>query len=377
VIAAPAVEGVVAAFERWLHMPDLSPVYAALGTIAANRLDGVPVWLLLVGPPSGGKTEILQSLVALDDVHPTAVLSEAALLSGTPRKEAAAEAKGGLLREIGDFGIILTKDFGSLLSMRHDARAPVLAALREVYDGSWTRHVGSEGGRKLHWEGKAGFVGGCTPTIDRQYAVVAAMGDRFILFRMPRTDAERQAETALAHDGDAEATMHRELRDAVRSVFTGDLVPARGLTDEEREELVRLAVLVARCRSSVERDPHSREIELVPDPEGPARLAKGLERLFAGLLAVDTDEEVARAVVRKAALDSMPALRRSVIEALTGSDDVLTTTAVAERVLHPSGTTRRALEDLAAHGVLVRHPGGDGKADLWEPSAWLRERWGP
>ena len=31
-----------------------------------------------------------------------------------------------------------TQDFGSVLSMHREARAAVLAALREVYDGSWT-----------------------------------------------------------------------------------------------------------------------------------------------------------------------------------------------------------------------------------------------
>ena len=39
------------------------------------------------------------------------------LLSGTPKKQHAAGAKGG------------------------------------PYDGSWTRHIGSDGGRTLHWHG--------------------------------------------------------------------------------------------------------------------------------------------------------------------------------------------------------------------------------
>jgi hypothetical protein len=69
----------------------------------------------------------------------------------------------------------------------------------------------------------------------------------------------------------------------------------------------------------------------------------------------------------------MPALRRAVIDVLVDSGPPLSTTAVAETVLHPTQTTRRALEDLAAHGVAVRYPQGQGKADLWGASDWLRE----
>jgi hypothetical protein len=180
---------VVLSFERWLYLPDTSPLLALLGTVAANLLPGDPLWLMLVSPPGGGKTELLNAIDGLPNVHPAATLTEGALLSGTPGREREAGSKGGLLREIGDFGIILCKDFGSVLSMNRDARAAVLAGLREIYDGSWTRHVGTGGGRTLHWQGKVGLVGGCTPTIDRHHAVMGAMGERFLLFRLPEVTA--------------------------------------------------------------------------------------------------------------------------------------------------------------------------------------------
>ena len=89
-------------------------------------------------------------------MHQAATLTEGALLSGTSKRETAARARGGRLREIGDFGILLVKDFGSILSLNKDTRGPILQGLREVYDGEWTRHVGTDGGRSLHWQGKIG-----------------------------------------------------------------------------------------------------------------------------------------------------------------------------------------------------------------------------
>src|SRR5207248_4679944 len=56
-------------------------------------------------------------------------------------------------------------------------------------------------------------------------------------------------------------------------------------------------------------------------------------------------------IVRKAALDSMPALRRSVLEELHRAEAATDTNAVAKAVRYPSSTTRRALEDLTAHEI--------------------------
>ena len=185
---------------------------------AANRMDGDPVWLMVVGPPSGGKTESIIAIATLPDVRLGATLTEAALLSGTPKKQSV--GKGGLLREIGAFGILVLKDFTSILSMNRDQRGQLLAALREIFDGSWTRHVGADGGRTLEWSGKLGLIAGCTAAIDSHHAVMSVMGERFLLYRLPRIDPAKQAERALANAGQVRV-MRKELAVAVRQLFTG------------------------------------------------------------------------------------------------------------------------------------------------------------
>ena len=94
----PDLASVVDLFQRTMWLPDPGVVHLVLGTVAANRLPGDPLWLLLVGPPSSGKTEILGSLCELAEVHPVSTFTEAGLLSGSP---AGAGATGGLLREVG------------------------------------------------------------------------------------------------------------------------------------------------------------------------------------------------------------------------------------------------------------------------------------
>jgi hypothetical protein len=360
-----------AEFRRWLHLPNTGALDVVLATIAANIVDGDPTWVLLVGPPGGGKGELLNAVSGLPDVHPTATLTEAALLSGTPKREQEKGAKGGLLREIGDFGIVVCKDFGSVLSMNRDARALVLAALREVYDGAWTRHVGTDGGRTLHWQGKVGLVGGCTPAIDRAHGVMGAMGERFVLYRLPEVDPDTQARTALRHAG-REKTMRAELAQAASAVLSNVHAP-RQRTGDETQRLIALATFTVRARSAVERDGYSREIELVLPPEAPTRLVIVLDRLLAGLDAIGCDRDQALAIVHKAALDSVPALRLAALAALHACDD-LDTNAIADAVRHPASTTRRALEDLNAHGLVELERQGEGKAHRWSLSDFARTR---
>lgn len=367
--AQTALAAAVAAFARWLHLPCPDSVYAVLGAYAANKLPGDPVWLMVVGATSGGKTELIQPLAALPDVYPSATLTEAALLSGTPQKEQASNARGGLLRELGDFGVLLNKDFGSVLSMNRDARAQTLAALREVYDGSWTRRLGTDGGKTLSWRGKAGLIAACTPTIDRHHAVIGALGERFLLYRLPEINEDDQARRALRVAG-RENDMRADLEAAVAAVFGTGSLPVPATSDVDNERLIALATFAARCRSAVERDGYSREIELAV-PEAPARLVKVLGRFRAGLLAIGVPPPDAWRVTRSAALDCIPALRLDVVRILS-AEGALSLHRVAEQVRPSQQTTRRALEDLESHGVAARSK--SGKSDSWELTDWARER---
>src|SRR5687767_1895403 len=50
---------------------------------------GDSLWPMLAGTSSGGNTEILLSVCGLPHVHMAATLTEAALLSGTPKRDPA------------------------------------------------------------------------------------------------------------------------------------------------------------------------------------------------------------------------------------------------------------------------------------------------
>jgi hypothetical protein len=347
-----------------------------LATYVINQMETDQVWLLVVGSPSGGKTAALSILNDLPHTISVSTLSQGSLLSGSPKREKGPDSTGGILRELGPFGTIICKDFTSILSMNRDNQAGVLAALREIYDGSWTRTFGTDGGKKETWQGRATIIGAVTQKIDQSHEVMALMGERFLLLRL-RTNDElslRMTRTAL-EDGpggkEARDSLARLAKAIVGLVnFQGEIEP---LPRQMRDNLTTLADLISQCRSAVERNGHTREIEGVPFREEGPRLARQLASLYRGLLLIGNTEQEAWEKVRRVGLDSMPELRRRAIQALQGCSGPEKTSVIAKSCNCPTTTTRRALEDLAYLGLLHRTGSEYHEAETWELTERTRE----
>jgi hypothetical protein len=365
------VEGTYA---RWLHDGDKVTTRVVHAVYVANMvLDGDPVWMMLVGGSGQGKTERVAPLAIMPHVELASTLSgEAALLSATARKDRAEHAHGGLLRRVGDRGILVVKDFTSILEMDRTARGQVLAALREVYDGRWDREVGAEGGQTLTWQGKCGFLSGCTAAIDRAHTVMNDMGPRSLFLRLPAAKLDIVAGSALDHMG-RETAMRAELATATAGLLTHLPGQPHPVDTDVRAALIGVASLVSQARSPVHRD-WKGEIELVGDAEAPTRIIKQLGQIWRACGVLGLGRADSWEVVRRCALDSIPKLRGAVIRYLSAHPGQSDTTTVGTGVVHPTRTVRRALEDLEAHGVVDRESAGQGYADRWELSERAR-RW--
>jgi hypothetical protein len=286
---------------------------------------------------------------------------EAALLSGTPAKDRAEGATGGLLKRVGDRGLLVLKDFTTIVAMQRDKRGQILAALREIYDGYWYRDIGGEGGTRLEWHGKLGMVMCCTTAYDRAHAVLSELGDRFVLIRLADTGPEDGMRAAL--DG---AGQEDEAREALAVAVAGLLGhdpehPALDASGQDKDRLAALANFITQARSPVARD-YRGEIELVMDREGPYRFGKQLYALWRGCGLLGLDHEQAWEVVARVARDSLPKLRWRVLAALAKGEE-LSTNEVSRAVWHPKQSTKRTLEDLVAHRVVARRT--EGREDRW------------
>jgi len=158
------------------------------------------------------------------------------------------------LRQIGERGTLIVKDVTTILSMDRTARGQVLAALREIYDGTWIRQVGTDGGRAIPWVGRIAFIGAVTTAWDTHHAVVATMGDRFVLLRTSSREGRIRAGRQAIRNTGSEKLMRAELAAAVAGVITGIDGHGVDLTDGETDRLLAAADLVTLARTAVEYD---------------------------------------------------------------------------------------------------------------------------
>lgn len=355
-----------AVFRKWLGDDyDTDTMLAALVTAAVERLDGDPLWLLVISGSGNAKTETVQALDGIGAIVTSSLSSEAALLSATSKRDKAKDATGGLLRKIGDRGVLVVKDVTSILSMDRNLRGQVLAALREVYDGRWCREVGTDGGQTIEWAGRLAVVGAVTTAWDTHHSVIATMGDRFVLIRSDSSEnASRLAagRKAIGNTGD-ETTMRSELAAAAAGVIAGMSHDPVSLTDDETEVLLMAANLVTLARTGVEYD-YSGNVIDAHAPEMPTRFAKQLAQLVRGAVAIGLNRAGALRLAIRCARDSMPPLRLAIVDYLAMNPDS-STQDIRKRIGKPRNTVDRQLQALHMLGVLTcdeREYGVDGRS---------------
>jgi hypothetical protein len=340
-------------FQRWFSDEyDTDALDAMLAVVAAERFnDGSdPVWLLIVSGPGAAKTETINALSGVGATVTSCIASEAALLSATPRKERAKNATGGLLRKIGDRGVLAVKDVTSVLSMDRNLRAKVLAAIREVYDGLWVREVGTEGGRTLTWRGRIAVVGAVTTAWDAAHTVVSTMGDRFVLVRIDSTTGRVVSGRRAVTNTGAEQAMRAELAGAVVDVIDAMNPEPITLSETEIETILAAADLVTLARTGCEYDYRGDVID-AHAPEMPTRFAKQLTQIIRGAVAVGMDRDAALRLAIRCARDSMPPLRLAIIDYLAKNPHS-STSEVRKGIDKPRNTVDRQLQSLHMLGVL-------------------------
>jgi len=251
-----------------------------LATVIANKIGGDPVWMLIIGPPSSAKTELLRGLHGLDVVHFLSTVTPSTFISGMKTEKK--EVEPSLLPKL-DGKVLVIKDFTSILSTRSENRQEILAQLREIHDGSISKAFGT--GKQFEWEGKLGLLGACAPVYDKHYRVIATMGDRFMLARINNSDPIKTGEKARANVG-----REKEMRDEIAYIFKRFLDQFRKtnlinptIDDDYLNKIISLASFCAYSRCQVERDYKTRQPEYLPQPEGTGRLMKQFIQIGMGL----------------------------------------------------------------------------------------------
>jgi hypothetical protein len=341
----PRLQAAHNVFRKWLDKDyDIDILDAVLATAASERLGGDPLWLLVISGPGNAKTETVQALAGAGATITSTIASEGALLSATSRRQKSKGATGGLLRKLGDHGILVIKDVTSILSADRHTRSPVLAAIREIYDGRWERNVGSDGGLTLTWTGRLVVVGAVTTAWDTAHSVIAAMGDRFVVVRADSGSGRAKSATKAIRNTGSETQMRRELAQVTGALIDHIDKKEYALSDDQISQLIKAADIVTAARTGVERDFRGEVID-AHALEMPTRFAKQLGQLVRGAVAIGMTAEDAMRLAIRCARDSIPPLRCAILLDIAAHPNS-EPHEVHRRIGRPRHTVRRELEAL-------------------------------
>lgn len=368
-----------------LYFPDPGPLYAVCGALFANTLKGYPVWLMLIGPPESGKTELLKPLLGIEGCRECGDLTgKAALLSGAKAKDIAVDATGGVLKDMnkgsdGKYrGILVMLDFArTVLAADPAATRATLGSIGMLHDQHWQREIGTDGGRTLSYSGRIGFVAACTDVIDHpEHAQAnAEMGERMLYYRYPESDGYHEINSALDNpDGTQKSVdIHTlfQLFALEMEIDWNHKAPPRALEPEEKRMIAALAQFTARARSGVMRDRYNRN-EIIGGARaalGP-RVANTMAQLLRGMEHVGCTSQESQRVLRQCALDSLPAVRAGAIAALQQGHASLAD--IGDFIRISAAAAKRTLDDLKYHRLVVcSERNGGGRWELSESAEQL------
>jgi hypothetical protein len=359
--------------EKWLHLDDKNIIQVIMGTFIANQFNADPCWVNVVGPPSSAKTELLRAFDDHEKAYFLSNLTPSTLVSGKDTKN----GEPSLLPKLTDKFVVL-KDFTTVLAMRSENQQEIIAQLREIYDGKYSKVFGT--GKEFSWRGRIGLIAACTPAYDKHYAITGALGERFLLYRTGGGNNIKmglQAQQIVGKEGEMRAEIKRAVHDFING-FEGIKKEIQLEPDDEiNQMIVALACVVASGRCPVERDRYAKCVLYDPEPEGTPRLVKQLMQMGMGVTIANGknqfDDQIYN-VLKKIARDQLPVQRLKIIEHLWKEKateylmEWRKTKEVADAVKKPSYTTLLILEDLMIIGCLNRKQDGDGENSpyLWQ-----------
>jgi len=219
----------------------------------------------------------------------------------------------------------------------------------------------------VDWKGKLGFLAGVTEIIDTHYAVHQMLGERFVQYRILPSDPLKVAKAAMRKQG-KESQLRAELKDEVRTFYSSlNLQQETEIPTHVEDQLAALSSYCAIARTvTVRSTTQGREIEYVPAPEAPPRLAKQLALFMKAATICGVSDPYA--LTRKVAFDSIHKVRFQILSVLAQLQDGAETALVTFHLggLHKN-SVRRYLHDMVALELLKLRT-GKKNMEIWRLS---------
>ena len=365
--------GVEEIFNKWFYIEDQDYLKVITACIISHYFDAKPVWLLVVAPPSATKTAFLMPFCILPNTHLIGKLTAKAFFSAESLKTQYLKAKDkshdpSLLYRFNS-GILIAKDFTTILQLSADTRAEILQDLREIWDGRLSKDTGK--GAMPIWEGKITFIAGCTEFYESFREIDQTMGERFLLYKNVITDKLKATTKAMQQIG-KETRMVKELEETITLYFNKIEIDKDinkiEIPDHLLNQINYLSNLVVLARSSVQRD-YKHSIIHAPGAEYPFRLANQLLILAKATAILNKHSEVTEdeiRIIKKIGLMTIANERYKILDHLIKmKGNSCMTREIRNDIQMDKDVFHRVMENLVEYRLVSKEERGEGLDHLW------------
>jgi len=329
-------------YKKYLHIEETDRIDIILATTLSNRLDGIPIWLMLVGNSGDMKSVQLNALEGFDTYYLQKLTSKT-LVNGFPNKTKYPDLAPKLNGKL-----VIIRDMATLMKLPPSEKAEIWGQLRDLYDGfaGTTSGMGTDVQYK---DIKVSLIGASTPAIDSQILIHQDLGTRELIYRLEGNKKQRELMDKCMENESIEEEIKLRLNEVTLGFLNNREIKRIKLNDEEMYELREMALYISFMRASADIDGYTNTLINDVHPEAPTRIIKQLKRLFISLKNLEENYKTkdAMRILWKISKSSAFQMRVKVLDLLLeiGNEEI-STSKVAERLKIGKGTAQRQLNVL-------------------------------
>ncbi len=347
------------------------PLKLILAVAASSGFNNqLMLWLLLVGVPSSGKTDLVRLVRDSGITYSLDNLTQNAFVSG---ERASETNKVHDLLPILDKKCLVIKDWTAILSLNEEMTRKLLGELVGIYDKEYSKFSSRRG--NVTYTSIFSQLGCITPaTLNRHTTYMNLIGPRFMSYTMPGTTA---TDEGISYENIFSGQNRMALEETARvyvSSYLDQLVSQKfninPLKDGTKNYLKVAAKLMSNCRgvviiqASTFRSESGEDVKSydildvqIEEPWRAVQQLISLANYLAFVVGKNTIEADELAIIKDVVISSMPADRSQALRMIKNQAGVVTAKQLAEVSDRSVKTTRRLLEELHALQVLEKEKG--------------------
>lgn len=334
-------------YRELLYIEDTKRIDVVLAVALSRKMEGVPLWLILVGA-SGDMKSVQLNAIEDDETMVMHNLTSKTIVNGYADK-----SKYPDLAPFMDKKLIVIPDMAQILKLPPNEKAELWGQLRDLYDGLAGKMSG-QGSRARYKNLHITLLAGSTPAIDGQILVHQDLGTRELIYRTEGNKSKKDVMWKCFQNESEEKSIKSRLKEVTNNFINNTEIRRFPIPDNILEEIMEISIYVSYMRASAELDSYTNTLRNDVYPEEPTRISKQLKRMYICLksLSEDYSDERAMEILWHIGRSSAFPLRIKIFNHLLNTTREFSTSQVAEELHIGKSTAQRELAVLWNIGLV-------------------------